>query len=91
MIVGSVCVCVCPLRHISTLERLSVLKMLSRTQRATEVKIFVGFFSKTALLQRSSIPSFERPYIQSAIFLQKVHMRITSIYHVVDAKGSAQT
>ena len=37
-VVGSVC----PLSHISPMERLFVLKTLSRTQRATKVKIFVG-------------------------------------------------
>ena len=43
----SVCVSVCLLSQISSLERLFVLKILSRTQRATEVKIFVGFSLKT--------------------------------------------
>ena len=42
----SVCVCVCLLSQISPLERLFVLKILSRTQRATEVKKFVGFSLK---------------------------------------------
>ena len=43
-----VCVraCVRLLSHISPLERLFVLKILSRTQRATEVKTFVGFSLK---------------------------------------------
>ena len=35
-----------------------------------------GIFSKTAPLQRSSTPFVERPYVQSAIFLPKVCMRI---------------
>ena len=34
---------VCLLSHISPLERLFVLKTLSRTQRATKIKKFVGF------------------------------------------------
>ena len=38
-----VCVCVCLLSHISSLEHLLVLKILKHTQRAMEVKIFVGF------------------------------------------------
>ena len=42
----SVCVSVCLLSHISPLELLFVLKILSRTQRATEVKKFVGFSLK---------------------------------------------
>ena len=37
-----VCVSVCLLSHISPTERLFVLKTLSRTQRATKVKKFVG-------------------------------------------------
>ena len=46
-----VCECVCLLSHISPLEHLLVLKILSCTQRAKEVKIFVGF-----QWQRSSTP-----------------------------------
>ena len=42
----SVCLCVCLLSHISPTERLFVLKTLSRTQRATKVKKFVGIFLK---------------------------------------------
>ena len=63
--------CVCLLSHIWPLERLLFLKMLSCTQRETKVKKFVSFSSETAPLQRSSIPSVVRPYIQSAIL--KVH------------------
>ena len=51
LVVGSVCVC--QLSHISPLERLFVLKILSHTQQATEVKI-CRVFSETARLQRSS-------------------------------------
>ena len=46
-----VCVCVCLLSHISPLERLFVLKILSRTQQVTEVEK-CGDFSETAPLQR---------------------------------------
>ena len=42
----SVCLSVCLLSHISPMERLFVLKTLSRTQRATKVKKFVGFSLK---------------------------------------------
>ena len=42
----SVCLCVCLLSHISPTERLFVLKTLSRTQRATKVKKFVGICLK---------------------------------------------
>ena len=41
-----VCLSVCLLSHISPTERLFVLKTLSRTQRATKVKKFVGIFLK---------------------------------------------
>ena len=80
----SVCVSVClsvKLHvYIAPLEHLFVLKIQSCTQHATEVKEFVGIFPETAPLQRSNTASVERPYmymyVQSAIFLQKVHMRI---------------
>ena len=39
-----------------------------------------GGFSETALLQRSSTPSIERLYVQSAILQHKACMRI---YHMV--------
>ena len=42
----SVCVSVCLLSHISPTERLFILKTLSRTQRATKVKKFVGICLK---------------------------------------------
>ena len=47
-VLGRVCVCVsvCLKSHISLLERLLILKILSRTQRSKEVKIFVGFSLK---------------------------------------------
>ena len=38
--------CVCLLSHISPMERLFVLKTVSRTQRTTKVKKFVGFSLK---------------------------------------------
>ena len=41
-----VCLSVCLLSHISPLERLFVLKILSRSQRAIEVKKIVGFSLK---------------------------------------------
>ena len=45
-VVGSVCVSVCLLSHISPTERLFILKTLSRTQQATKVKNFVGICLK---------------------------------------------
>ena len=48
---GLVCLCVC---HISPLERLFVLKILPRTQLATEVQKYVGFSLK---LLRCRVPA----------------------------------
>ena len=69
----SVCLSVCLSVSHLTPGAYFILKMLSRTQQAMEVKQFVGF-SDTAPLQRSSTPSVERPYVQSAIFLWKARM-----------------
>ena len=41
-----VCVCLCLSGHIPPMKRLFVLKTLSRTQRATKVKKFVGICLK---------------------------------------------
>ena len=54
--VHAVCVCVCLLSHISPMERLFVLKTLSRTQRATKVKIFVGFSLKPLRCRDPALP-----------------------------------
>ena len=51
-VVGSVCL----LSHISPMERLFVLKTLSRTQRATKVKIFVGFSLKPLRCRDPALP-----------------------------------
>ena len=67
------CVCVC--LSVKSLENLFFLKILSPTQQATDIKT-CEVFSETAPLQRSSTPSVEGR-VQSAIFLQKLHMRVT--------------
>ena len=49
-VVIPVCGSVCVLSHISPLECVFILKILSRTQWATKVKIFVGFLPKAICL-----------------------------------------
>ena len=67
-VVGSVCtLCVCLLSHISPKERLFVLKTLSRTQRATKVKKFVGFSLKPLRCRDPALPplyghAYSRPF-----------------------------
>ena len=74
-----VCVCVCLLSHISLLERLFVLKTLSRTQRATKVKKFVGFSLKPLRCRDPALPplyghAYSRP------FFSCTRMRISRVY-----------
>ena len=62
-----VCVSVCLLSHISPMERLFVLKTLSRTQRATKVKTFVGFSLKPLRCRDPALPplcgrTYSRPF-----------------------------
>ena len=52
-VVGSVCL----LSHISPMERLFVLKTLSRTQWATKVKKFVGFSLKMLRCKARAVPA----------------------------------
>ena len=66
---------VCLLSHISPLERLFVLKILSHTQQAMEVKKFVGF-SLTPLHCRDPVLLCLKPSVWSAIFLWKAGMDI---------------
>ena len=69
-----VCVCVCLLSHISPMERLFVLKTLSRTQRARKVKMFLGFSLKPLRCRDPALPplcgrAYSRPF-----FLRKARM-----------------
>ena len=52
-----VCVSVCLLSQISPLERLFVLKILSRTQRAAEVEKFVGISLKPLRCRDTPLPA----------------------------------
>ena len=58
-----VSVCLCVRQHLTS-RPFFVLKTISRIQRATKVKIFVGFFSETASLPRSSNPSVIRHIVR---------------------------
>ena len=79
-VVGSVCLCVCVsvclLSHISPMERLFVLKTLSRTQRATKVKKFVGFSLKPLRCRDPSLPPLYGHAYSRPFFLRKARMRI---------------
>ena len=84
-VVGSVC----PLSHISSLVRLFVLKTLSRTQRATKVKKFVGFSLKLLCCRDPAPPplyshTYSRPFFRTALFrwtsfLNHAPIRSTSV------------
>ena len=64
-VVGSVCLS----SHISPMERLFILKTLSRTQRATKVKKIVGFSLKPLRCRDPALPPLHIwPCVQSAIF-----------------------
>ena len=52
-----VVLCVCPLSQNSPLERLFVLKLLSRTQRATKVKKYVGISLKPLRCRDTPLPA----------------------------------
>ena len=56
---------VCLLSHISPLEHLFVLKILSHTQQSTEVKKFVGFSLKPLHCRDPALPPL-KAYIRSA-------------------------
>ena len=56
-VVGSVCLCVCPLRNISPLERLFVSQSVPHTQRAAKVKNFVWFSLKMLRCRARVLPS----------------------------------
>ena len=57
------------------MERLFVLKSMSRTQRETKVEKFVGFSLKPLRCRDPALPALYA-YARSAIFLRKARMRI---------------
>ena len=74
---------VCLLSHISPMERLFVLKTLSRTQRATKVKIFVGFSLKPLRCRDPALPplyghAYSRPLFHA--YFSCTRMRISRVY-----------
>ena len=80
-----VCVCVCLLSHISPLEHLFVLKILSRTQRATEVKKIVGFSLKPLHCGDPALPPLKAICTVGHFPAESTHAHYTcsSIYHAV--------
>ena len=70
-----VCLCVCLLNHISPLERLFILKILSCTQQATEVQKYVWFSLKPLCCGDPALPAEGHIYGQP-FFLQKAGMHI---------------
>ena len=67
---------VCLLSHISPMERLFILKTLSCTQRATKVKIFVGFSLKPLRCRDPALPPLCGRAYSRPLFLLKARMRI---------------
>ena len=71
-----VCLSVCLLSHISPLERLFVLKTLSRTQRATKVKTIVGFSLKPLRCRDPALPVDGHTYSRPFFLRKAARMRI---------------
>ena len=74
---ATVVVRVCPASEISPLERLLVLKVLSRTQQVTEVKEYVRFSLKLLHCGDPALPPLNGHMVGH--FLRKAHMRIIVI------------
>ena len=64
------------LGSISPMERLFVLKTLSRTQRATKVKKYVGFSLKLMRCRDPALPPLYGHAYSRPFFLRKARMRI---------------
>ena len=81
-VVGSVCVCLCVCLSVKSHLTSGAFVRSENTvtySADNEDQKICGVFSETAPLQRSSTPSVEGPYVQSAIFLRKARMRIPII------------
>ena len=91
-----VCLSVCLLSHISPMERLFVLKTLSRAQQATKVKKFVGFSLKPLRCRDPALPplyghAYSRPFFHayfsctrmhiSRVYTPMIHRRGFSTFH----------
>ena len=92
-----VCVCVCLLSHISPLERLFVLKLLSRTQGANICKVFsetTSFTSyaylrhPTAILQRYSAQLFDGRAFKAKA-LNKANNRLNATWNTTQCKAAS--
>ena len=78
----TVVVRVCLLCHISPLECLSVLKILSHTQRATEVQNFVGFSLKLLRCGDPVLPLLKAIRIVGYFPAESTHAHY-SVYYVM--------
>ena len=78
----SLCVSVCLLSHISPLEHLFVLKILSHTQRATEVKKFVKFCPKLLHCRDPVLAPLKAIRTVGHFSAESTHTHY-SIYHIV--------
>ena len=67
---------VCLSVSVTPLERLFVLKTLSHTQRATKVKIFVGFSLKPLRCRDPAFPPMTAIRTGGHFFVRKARMRI---------------
>ena len=80
MVVGSVCLSVCRLSHISPLEHLFVLKLTTHTQRATKVKRIVGISLKLLRCGNTPLPALYGYLCSPPFYSVKMCMRIVFLH-----------